>query len=124
MSITRSSSVLDPFSLDLWDPFHGFPFTRNFLDPSSSSTMARMDWKETPEAHVLKADLPGMKKEEIKVEAEENAKMDGDQLGSAMESGVLTCSYCAKEGAVLFLTVGSVDVPSLLQFYHTYATSK
>lgn len=89
MSITRSSSVLDPFSLDLWDPFHGFPFTRSFLDPSSTFlsdtsafTMARMDWKETPEAHVLKADLPGMKKEEIKVEAEGNVlQISGERTG-------------------------------------------
>ena len=31
----------------------------------------RIDWKETPEAHIFKADLPGMKKEEVKVEVEE-----------------------------------------------------
>ena len=32
---------------------------------------ARVDWMETPEAHVLKADLPGLKKEEVKVEVED-----------------------------------------------------
>jgi len=32
---------------------------------------ARIDWKETPEAHIFKADLPGVKKEEVKVEVED-----------------------------------------------------
>ncbi|KAL6570405.1 hypothetical protein OROMI_014919 [Orobanche minor] len=66
----RRSNILDPFSLDLWDPIRDWP-----LGSSSSETSqiaaTRIDWKETPEAHVFKADVPGLKKEEIKVEVED-----------------------------------------------------
>ncbi|KAM0948349.1 putative small heat shock protein HSP20 [Dioscorea sansibarensis] len=79
--IKRRSNIFDPFSLDLWDPFDGFPSffdnsTLSFPGPNFSSDTAafagtRIDWKETPETHVFKADLPGVKKEEVKVEVEE-----------------------------------------------------
>ncbi|XP_027108429.1 17.4 kDa class I heat shock protein-like [Coffea arabica] len=74
----RKTNVFDPFSLDIWDPFDGFfvtsPSVANW--PSSARetaavATARIDWKETPEAHVFKADVPGLKKEELKVEVEE-----------------------------------------------------
>ncbi|KAL4610489.1 hypothetical protein ACB092_08G053900 [Castanea dentata] len=107
------TNILDPISLDIWDPFDG---------------------KETPEAHIFKADLPGLKKEEVKVEVEEgrilqisgerskeqedkndkwhriersigkflrkfrlpeNAKMD--QAKASMENGVLTVTVPKKE---------------------------
>ncbi|TXG50948.1 hypothetical protein EZV62_023472 [Acer yangbiense] len=57
----RNNSLLfDPFSFDF-----------RFPEETSALVNARVDWKETPEAHVFKADLPGMKKEEVKVEIED-----------------------------------------------------
>ncbi|XP_004149942.2 17.8 kDa class I heat shock protein [Cucumis sativus] len=73
----RRSNVFDPFSLDIWDPFEGFPFSDSFANAPSSAPQTsafantRIGWKETPQAHIFKADLPGIKKEEVKVEVEE-----------------------------------------------------
>ncbi|KAH7549413.1 hypothetical protein ACOSP7_025811 [Xanthoceras sorbifolium] len=61
-----NNSLLDPFSFDIWDPFMDFRFPQE----TSALVKTRVDWKETPEAHVFKADLPGLKKEEVKVEIE------------------------------------------------------
>ena len=73
MSLVRRSNVFDPFA-DFWDPFDVF---RSVVTAASTDrdtaafAGARIDWKETPEAHVFKADLPGVKKEEVKVEVED-----------------------------------------------------
>ncbi|KAI9194577.1 hypothetical protein LWI28_007268 [Acer negundo] len=71
-----SSSLFDPFSFDVWDPFQDFRFpsvSSQFPQETFSGFVnTRVDWKETAEAHVLKADLPGMKKEEVKVEVEDD----------------------------------------------------
>ncbi|GMP49400.1 hypothetical protein CsSME_00016393 [Camellia sinensis var. sinensis] len=72
----RQTNIFDPFSSDIWDPFNGF-FTSSLSNfPASAreaSQFARVwiDWKETLEAHIFKADLPGLKKEEVKVKVEE-----------------------------------------------------
>ena len=80
MSIIRRSNIFDPFSFDIWNPFEGLnSFFDNALSAPGSSyateasafANTRIDWKETPEAHIFKADLPGIKKEEVKVEVVE-----------------------------------------------------
>ncbi|KAL2926344.1 17.6 kDa class I heat shock protein 3 [Bienertia sinuspersici] len=72
-------NTFDPFAaMDMFDPFEGFPFNSQALTIGSNAARdtsafvnARIDWRETPEAHVFKADLPGIKKEEVKVEVED-----------------------------------------------------
>ncbi|XVF05416.1 hypothetical protein REPUB_Repub05bG0170000 [Reevesia pubescens] len=63
----RRSNIFDPFSLDVWDPFKDFPFPSSsslttYSPEASAFVNTRIDWKETPEAHIFKADLPGLRK--------------------------------------------------------------
>ncbi|KAK7276336.1 hypothetical protein RIF29_17475 [Crotalaria pallida] len=77
----RRSSPFDPFALEAWDPFEGLPIrpfpssssSHHFPSETSSFVRTNIDWKETPAAHVFKADVPGLKKEEVKVEIEDGS---------------------------------------------------
>ncbi|XVF46625.1 hypothetical protein PTKIN_Ptkin03bG0043000 [Pterospermum kingtungense] len=62
----RRGNSFDPFSVDVWDPLKNLP---SLSQENSAFINTRVDWKETPEAHVFKADL---KKEEVKVEIEDD----------------------------------------------------
>ncbi|KAL0452799.1 UNVERIFIED_CONTAM: class I heat shock protein [Sesamum latifolium] len=114
----RRSNVFDPISLDIWDPFEGFPFSTSVANLPSSArettavANARIDWKETPEAHVFKISGERSKEQEEKKEKwhrverssgkflrrfrlPENAKLD--QVKAAMENGVLTVTVPKEE---------------------------
>ncbi|KAF6139629.1 hypothetical protein GIB67_033633 [Kingdonia uniflora] len=68
---------------DFFDPFkvlEQIPFgvdhpLKSSIDVLSQISPARVDWKETPEAHHIMIDIPGMKKEEVKIEVEEENKV-------------------------------------------------
>ncbi|XP_022950131.1 18.1 kDa class I heat shock protein-like [Cucurbita pepo subsp. pepo] len=74
-SVFGTRSLFDPFLSDIWAP--------TTASEASSFANTQVDWKETPEAHIFKADLPGLKKEEVKVEVE-----DGGVLQISGERGV------------------------------------
>ncbi|MCO5566276.1 hypothetical protein L7F22_019952 [Adiantum nelumboides] len=72
-----SSNGVDPFdSLLSWDPFSSlahfsFPDHPSFARDVAAVANTQVDWKETPEAHIYKANLPGLAKEDVKVQVEE-----------------------------------------------------
>ncbi|KAL2335003.1 hypothetical protein Fmac_016216 [Flemingia macrophylla] len=58
----------DPWSSPpLWDPRGA-----DSDDITSALAHAHVDWRETDTAHIFRADLPGVRKEDLKVEVEEN----------------------------------------------------
>ncbi|PUZ44169.1 hypothetical protein GQ55_8G068400 [Panicum hallii var. hallii] len=37
--------------------------------------LARCDWKETPDAHIISVDVPGVRREDVRVEVEESSRV-------------------------------------------------
>ncbi|XAR60672.1 hypothetical protein NMG60_11034140 [Bertholletia excelsa] len=66
----RPGRAFDPFSPDVWDPLRDFPNFPQFSLENSAIVSRRLEGN--PQAHVFKADLPGLKKEEVKVEIEDD----------------------------------------------------
>ncbi|KAL9229404.1 hypothetical protein vseg_004872 [Gypsophila vaccaria] len=80
----RQFDMFEPFPPHFCDDFpHNFPFRapmmmtppRLFFPPMPPMPRTKIDHKETPEAHHFMVDLPGLRKEEVKVHVE-----DGNML--------------------------------------------
>ncbi|XP_024383634.1 17.4 kDa class I heat shock protein [Physcomitrium patens] len=88
----RGNSVFDPFEFGgVWDPFsvlEGGP-SRRFAGDAQAVANTRIDWRETPEAHIFKADLPGLKKEEVKVRVVEGRTLEisGERKKEEVQKG-------------------------------------
>lgn len=79
--MVAQADALMPLTRSLWDAAmlpNDDPFRileQLPLDiPKGAETLAlaRADWKETAREHVVSLDIPGMKKEDLKIEVEEN----------------------------------------------------
>ncbi|KAL6552298.1 hypothetical protein OROHE_007662 [Orobanche hederae] len=81
----RPSSIWD-MMFPLEDPFkileHSpLAFSRSGGSDDTVLALARADWRETPTAHEISLDIPGMKKEDIKIEVEDSRvlKVSGER---------------------------------------------
>ncbi|KAL6888595.1 hypothetical protein ACP4OV_009621 [Aristida adscensionis] len=82
----------DAVSVDILEPFMDAISLTAFAAPALGLppfATASMDWKETPAAHVFMADLPGVRREEVKVEVEEEKvlKISGQRQRAAEDKG-------------------------------------
>ncbi|KAI5064310.1 hypothetical protein GOP47_0020980 [Adiantum capillus-veneris] len=68
-------SDIDPFGYMMLDPFSlpsllSFPNNPSFARDVSAVASTQVDWKETPDAHIFKVNLPGLSKDDVKVQVE------------------------------------------------------
>ncbi|PON82146.1 Small heat shock protein HSP [Trema orientale] len=94
------SAALVPYRRPLWDMMTSVvppedPFRilehKPFTIPKGSEmlALARADWKETASEHVIAVDIPGMKKEDVKIEVEENRvlRVSGEMKAEEEQEG-------------------------------------
>ncbi|KAE8702880.1 22.7 kDa class IV heat shock protein [Hibiscus syriacus] len=80
--MTSQVNGLMPYTMPLWDvmipedPFRILKHTplnvASIPKVTEPVAVARCDWKETPRFHIIALDIPGMKREDLKIEVEDN----------------------------------------------------
>ena len=84
--------AFDPFEFGtVWDPSTLLDngASRQFARDAHAVANTQIDWRETPEAHIFKADLPGLKKEEVKVQVLEGRTLEisGERKREEVQKG-------------------------------------
>lgn len=78
----QGHDILDSLSGGkVWDPFEGFSVlestpSRQFARDAHAVANTQIDWRETPDAHIFKADLPGLTKDEVRVQVVEGKTLE------------------------------------------------
>ncbi|KAL5207382.1 hypothetical protein ABZP36_031817 [Zizania latifolia] len=90
----RTGDEVEPVSVDILEPFMDAISLTAFA-PAPAPVLGMpfstesMDWKETATAHVFMADLPGVRRDEVRVEVEEEKvlKISGQRARAAEDKG-------------------------------------
>ncbi|PPS00871.1 hypothetical protein GOBAR_AA19772 [Gossypium barbadense] len=101
----RRSNIFYPFVIDVWDPFKNL---ESLFRENSALVNTCIDWKETSGAHVFKADLPGLEKEEIEDERRSSGKFSRwFKLPENVKTDLIKASM---ENKVLIVTIPKMEV--------------
>lgn len=93
MALSRfGGRSFDPFEFGtVWDPFTVLDSaaSRHFARDAHAVADTQIDWRETPAAHIFKADLPGLNKEEVKVQVLEGKTLEisGERKKEEVQKG-------------------------------------
>ncbi|KAF2294063.1 hypothetical protein GH714_007198 [Hevea brasiliensis] len=97
--MATQANALMPCTRSLWDmmlpsedPFRILEQTPLTIPKGVEAlALASADWKETPTSHVISLDIPGIKRDDIKIEVEENRvlRINLEHIKAHLEDGVL-----------------------------------